>query len=289
LLEEDLLIHLFLDDHEAGVDEGPFEELALEHLYQVHHLHIPRLPIRVLKLIVLLTHDVGSFGAFSECVLGVLAVDALIVELLGTHLELMEHLEHVIIDDLLSLDQGQQERFVRHESLVQPQLLHNDLPVALPLLGLLLLDDPLLEHLVVMEQRPHQEILNDLQVTHRIVVLGLGRLSSSICACVDSPLFFFFGAFLEEDLPEDFFLFLVGVIILDVVVAGLVEHEVVVVVAVGVLVPHPLVLLPLRLHLAGALGPRVPSGPRPQVRSQQKDALVEPTDDWDLQRLLLSL
>lgn len=74
----------------------------------------------------------GNLVALPQCILAVLAVDALVVEVFGALLELVEHLEHILVDDLASLDQGKQECFVGYESIVEPEFyqelrLRNDL------------------------------------------------------------------------------------------------------------------------------------------------------------------
>jgi hypothetical protein len=56
-------------------------------------------------------------------------------------------------------------------------------------------------------------------------------------------LFFLFDTFLEKHFPEDFFLFLIRIVVLDIVVRRLVEDKIAIMIAVRVLVPYPSVLL----------------------------------------------
>ena len=56
-----------------------------------------------------------------------------------------------------------------------------------------------------------------------------------LASCVSS-LLFFLCTFLKEDFSEHFFLLLVGIIVFHIVIAWLIENEIVIMVAVGVLV-----------------------------------------------------
>lgn len=73
---------------------------------------------------------------------------------------------------------------------------------------------------------------NHLQILSRIFIVN----RYTICLLSIVPLFIFFGTFFEKDFTQNFFLLFVGVVILHIVVGGLVEDEVVVVVAVWVFV-----------------------------------------------------
>lgn len=57
-------------------------------------------------------------------------------------------------------------------------------------------------------------------------------------AAIIQPLLLFFGAFFEEDFPQNIFLLLVRIVILDVVVVRLVKHTIRVVVAIWILVSN---------------------------------------------------
>ena len=136
ILLEVLLRHLPLDDHEARVDEGLLEQLALEHPHKIFNpdvltgrpfddsavgLNLLLLCQCLLRIglslllqggLVLLEELLG----FLERVLRVLAIDALVVEFCGGGLDLREHLEHVVGVELAGPDQSQEEASVWRES-----------------------------------------------------------------------------------------------------------------------------------------------------------------------------
>jgi hypothetical protein len=110
------------------------------------------------------------------------------------------------------------------------------------------------------------------------------------------PFLLFLGTLFEEDLPQHLLLLLVGVIVLHIVVAGLVEHEIVIVVAVRVLVPDP-TSLSHALRTRGCSiascqcsgGASIGHSRGSDVGGEEQHSLVETTDHWDLERLLFIL
>ena len=64
------------------------------------------------------TTDLLLLEALPQRVLGILAIDALIVKLATRHLKFVEHLVHILRGELLTFDKSQQERFVSDQRLV---------------------------------------------------------------------------------------------------------------------------------------------------------------------------
>lgn len=93
-----------------------------------------------------------------------------------------------------------------------------------------------------------EEVLNRLQISEGVIGLGpacgggVGLRGIGIVLLLRKRAFLVLsGALFEEDLAQDLFLLLVGVVVLDVVIARGIEHRVVVVVAVRISVPDLLV------------------------------------------------
>jgi hypothetical protein len=101
------------------------------------------------------------------------------------------------------------------------------------------------------EHKLAQYMVNDSQVCLWIVFIRLhdlctGRLHGGQARQRgDSLSVIFLRTLFEKDLPQDVFLLIVSVVVLDIVVVRLVEDAVGVVVAVRVLVPDPLNLVQL--------------------------------------------
>jgi len=124
LLLKEFFIHLSLYDHERCVYEGSLEQLALEHPYQVFDARIlKRLLHHQLLLLLRVTYQcelpicclifrvlgvrgncfeaiLDDFSALSKGILGILAINALVVKFLGRRFEFMEYLQHILISYL---------------------------------------------------------------------------------------------------------------------------------------------------------------------------------------------
>ena len=146
---EVLFSHFSLDDHQTGVDEGLLEKLTLEHSNQVFDANIfsrwtlnnATVSLNLLLLgqcllrigLTLFSESclmlLKQFGGLLESILGILAVDALIVELSRRGLDLRQHLQHVLGREFAVADQREKETTVRRQGLVQSELDHQRLRV----------------------------------------------------------------------------------------------------------------------------------------------------------------
>lgn len=224
----------------------------------------------------------------------VLTIDTLIVKLRGRSLYLAEDLEHIIRRDFARPYQGKKESLVSNVGPVQPKLNHQALARR---------QLTLLTKLEVHEHVVTQHLLNDLQVRVWVICVRLRTVSLVEVVAHLRALFFLLRTLLEKDLPQNVFLLFVAVIVLDIVVMRLVEHGVIVVVAVRVLVPYSSGLsstqrlgigiginahrksLVVLLALVGTA-----SVVLILVRARnQKDSLVKPTNHRNLGLLLLLL
>ena len=214
------------------------------------------------------------------------------VELLGRRFELVEHLEHVLVGDLAGLNECEQECLMRDYGLLQSELheevARGDWLSKREVAGVLFIG---LLDVVVDEQRGYEEVLDGLEVREGVVLVGRGWLSPRRVVLLLRYAFVVLArTLLEEHLAQHLLLLLVGVVVLHVVVAGRVEHGVVVVVAVGVAVAHLLVeRVPLLLG-GGARDRQAVDVDLPglvlDLGGQQKHALVETADHRDLHGLL---
>lgn len=114
----------------------------------------------------------------------------------------------------------------------------------------------------------------------------LNRIVDFRCMLVvlNISFFFLFDTFLEEYFPEYFLFLLVRVIILHIVIRGLVKDKIAIVIAVGILIPYPPLLL-----LVLWSGSVWTSSLLSHLGSQKEYSFVKPTYDRDLDLLLLLL
>jgi len=95
---------------------------------------------------------------------------------------------------------------------------------------------------IILENRLAKSIINYFQVLNWIIHIGLelslGSLANSILRWYGTSLFLFFGTLLKEYFSQNIFLFLVGVIILNVIVSRLIKSEIAVMIAIWIFVPY---------------------------------------------------
>lgn len=204
----------------------------------------------------------------------------------------MQNFQHIFICNLPWLNKSQQKCFVSYDSLLKTKL-HKQVAIgwwqSQRYISRVLLISLL--NIIVDEECLNKKHFNGLKI-RKWVILILGTVCSvrRVILLLGNAFVIFTGAFFEEYLAKNFLLLFIRVIVLDIVVAGGIEHRIIVVIAIRISVPnflvHGISLLlilwachwePININLTWLIL---------YLRCQKEYPFVESAYNWDFNSLL---